>query len=328
MPHDIDFILDNMMGDCKDHATLLQALLSAKEIKSTQALINSGSAFKLPKVPEVSMVNHVITYIPSLNLFLDSTSPSTPYGMLPSGDQEKSVLLVGDFTPNIMKTPSQQPGENSQTYTAKLSINPDGSVEGESKVNLTGVYAAWARESMRSISKDQEKDLIKNNFKSITPNATGSFSKEDPKALINTYQYGGKYQVKDLFTFAKTGAISFYPRFFNFGSINSYLSQAKIKDFTHDVTCSSGQSSEELTYTFPSNIKVLSIPDDVQITNTFLSYTATYKQDGNTINVLRVFDDRTVGNVCSAEVMNTNKKLLAKALENYSEQLIYKKVSN
>lgn len=37
VPHDLDFILDNRMGDCKDHATLLQALLAAKGIASTQA---------------------------------------------------------------------------------------------------------------------------------------------------------------------------------------------------------------------------------------------------------------------------------------------------
>ncbi len=328
VPHDIDFILDNMMGDCKDHATLLQALLSAKGIESTQALINSGSAYKLPKIPEVSMVNHVITYIPSMDLFLDSTSPSTPYGMLPSGDQAKPVLLVGDFEPKIMNTPAQRPGQNSQVYVSTLKINSDGSAEGESKVKLKGDDAAYAREGMRNISKDQEKDIIKNNFRNVTPNATGTFIKEDPKDLLDTYQYSAKYQVKDLFTFAKTGAISFYPKFFNYAAIGNYLGEAKMKDLTHDVACGSGKSSEELTYILPSNIKVLSIPDDLQVSNTYLSYTAKYQQDGNTVKISRVFDDRTVGNICTAVIVNENKKLLAKALENYSEELIYKKLSN
>jgi len=68
VPHDIDFILDNRMGDCKDHATLLQALLAAKGIVSTQALVNAGSSYRLPRIPVVSTVNHVINFIrPSIS---------------------------------------------------------------------------------------------------------------------------------------------------------------------------------------------------------------------------------------------------------------------
>lgn len=328
VPHDIDFILDNSMGDCKDHATLLQALLSAKGITSTQALINSGSAYKLPSIPVVSMVNHVITYIPEINLFLDSTSPSTPYGMLPDGDRGKSVLLVGDYQPNILKTPSQPVGENIQTYTSKLEINPDGSIQGESKVSLEGFFAAYARESMRSVSLDQEKDIIKNNFINVTPNATGTFTKEDPQALINTYKYSAKYKVKDLFTFAKTGAIGLYPRFFNYASVHSFLGEAKIEDYKNDVTCSSAKSSEVMTYVLPPNIKVLSIPDDLTVSNQHLSYTASYKLEGNTVKVVRVIDDKTEGSICSPEFMRENKKILLKAYDNYNEQLIYKKIAN
>ena len=36
VPRDLDFVLDNHMGDCKDHATLLQALLAARGIASTR----------------------------------------------------------------------------------------------------------------------------------------------------------------------------------------------------------------------------------------------------------------------------------------------------
>ena len=51
VPRDLDVILDNKMGDCKDHATLLQALLAAKSIESGQALINAGDLYQLPATP-------------------------------------------------------------------------------------------------------------------------------------------------------------------------------------------------------------------------------------------------------------------------------------
>jgi len=43
-PHDANSIIDNRYGDCKDHNALLIALLSAKGISASSAMINSGMA--------------------------------------------------------------------------------------------------------------------------------------------------------------------------------------------------------------------------------------------------------------------------------------------
>lgn len=327
IPHDVDFILDNRMGDCKDHATLLQALLSAKGIPSTQALINAGSAHKLPKIPEVSMVNHVINYIPSMNLFLDSTASYIPYRMLPPGDQGKPVLLVDQFVPE-MKAPSQKTATNIQSYISTLKINTDGSAQGESNINLKGLYAASARSNMRQVSLDQEKEIIKNNFKGQGATATGEFTKEDPKALMDTYSYGAKYNVQNLNALSKSGAISLAPIFFNYAPMSRMVAQAELEDYTYDIGCTSANSSEDLTYEFPANVKIISIPDDLDVSNQYLTYSAKYKLEGNLLKVKRVFDDRTEGNVCKPELMKEYKKLLKQAHSNYKEQLIYKKIDD
>ncbi|HET8871463.1 MAG TPA: DUF3857 domain-containing transglutaminase family protein, partial [Aquabacterium sp.] len=94
VPRDLNVVIDNRQGDCKDHATLLQALLAARGIESQQALVNAGPVYKLAALPLAQQVNHVINYVPSLDLFLDSTSDSTPFGMLPESDQGKPVLMA------------------------------------------------------------------------------------------------------------------------------------------------------------------------------------------------------------------------------------------
>ena len=91
VPHDAQSILDNRYGDCKDHVVLLEALLAAAGIDSSPALINSGAAFLLPQLPTPGIFDHVITYVPSLNVFLDSTSRFAPLGTLPNGDLDKPV---------------------------------------------------------------------------------------------------------------------------------------------------------------------------------------------------------------------------------------------
>ena len=51
VPRDLDVVLDNRMGDCKDHATLLQSLWSAAGLRSEQVLVNAGEQYDLARRP-------------------------------------------------------------------------------------------------------------------------------------------------------------------------------------------------------------------------------------------------------------------------------------
>jgi hypothetical protein len=74
VPHAAETVLDNLYGDCKDHVALMEALLAAVGIDSTPALINLGNSYELIKTPTLGLLNHVITFVPSLDLYLDSTA--------------------------------------------------------------------------------------------------------------------------------------------------------------------------------------------------------------------------------------------------------------
>ena len=325
VPHDLDFVLDNRMGDCKDHATLLQALLAAKNIISVQALLNATTIYKLPKVPVVSMVNHVINYIPTLDLYVDSTSDRTPFGLLPLGDQDKYVLLV-DGSKAGAKTPVDKIEANQQQLVANLTIAADGSVTGETKISLNGTPAITARANARAASQDQEKNAIKNYFKYQNKVATGDYKKDDPKALIDQYAYAFNYQVNSLFTFAKTGVININPLFAGHQSISSALNQSSQDDDEYDVLCTAAKSSETLVYTFPKELKIISVPDDMELDNGTLTYRAKYNLIGNTLKVSRQFDDKTKGNVCTAKTMKDYDAFVKQVKPNYEDIVIYKKV--
>ena len=76
---------------------LLEALLSAKNIASTAVLIDVRPRYTLPKIVSPNSFNHVITYIPSLAIYADSTSASSPFGVLPPEDHGKPVIHVNKF---------------------------------------------------------------------------------------------------------------------------------------------------------------------------------------------------------------------------------------
>ncbi len=58
VPRDTDRVLIMKRGDCKDHATLLQAMLSSAGVPSSQALIHSGEMYELPELPYAAVENY------------------------------------------------------------------------------------------------------------------------------------------------------------------------------------------------------------------------------------------------------------------------------
>jgi transglutaminase-like putative cysteine protease len=323
VPHDISFILDNRMGDCKDHATLLQALLAARGIASTQALVNAGSTYRLPRIPVASTVNHVINYIPSLELYADSTAETMPFGMLPFFVADKPVLLVDGYGDGA-RTPALSPGTNEQRMKTVVKINDDGSIAGSVEISQKGMYAVETRAGFRHLPKDREEDLVKNVFQSRGYIGSGTLQKDDPTALRDAYRYGVKFEMKDFIHRPGAGALTIAPVFSSNAPISRYVRAAVDPVESVDVSCSNGLSIEEYTYRFPKDMKILALPDNMSIKNDFLSYHASYVLKGNTLQVQRVFDDRTRGNVCSPALNEAYKQFAARVMPNVKAQVVYK----
>ena len=323
VPRDLPFILDNSMGDCKDHATLLQALLAARGIQSTQALVNAGSVYRLAKIPVVSTVNHVLNYLPAFDLYVDSTSNSTPFGMLPFQDEDKPVLLVEGFKEGV-KTPVSPVGTNQQKVKSTLKIAPDGSISGTVEVSQKGRGAAETRSWAREMSKETEQDLVKNLFRGQDRIGSGKFEKDDPTALSDTYHYKVRFNAEKFIKLPGAGAFYIDSLLGITGSIQSFLTHSMEPEQEADVVCASGAATEEYVIELPKTLKILSVPDDLKVANNFLSYHASYRLKGNVLTVKRTLDDRTKGNVCSPQVFVDYKKLGDQVMDDLKSQVLYK----
>lgn len=323
VPHDIPFILDNRMGDCKDHATLFQALLAARGIESTQALVNAGGMYRLPKIPVVSSVNHVLNYLPGLNLFADSTSQTTPFGMLPSSSTGKPVLLVDGYRDGV-RTPVPPVGSNRQHMKTTVRIGPDGTARGEIAVSLNGVFAENSRAALRHMPVERMDEIVENVFRGMGYIGSGKAHLDDPKALLDSYRYTVSFEVKDLMPLPGPGAFHIYPLFNTEAPVHGYMAAATEPAEEVDTVCWSGTSVEEYLYHFPRNMKILSVPDDMKIVHDFLSYHATYRLKGSTLTVKRVLDDRTPGNICTPQMALVYKQFATRASRNVKAQVVYK----
>lgn len=322
VPHDLSFVLDNKMGDCKDHATLLQALLAARGIKSIQVLINSGSVYSLPKIPVVSRVNHVINYIPSLDLYVDSTSDSTPFGLLPFQDQDKPVLWVEGFKDGT-KTPVPAVGSSQVKTISAVKIASDGSISGTVEVFQKGPDAVATRAMARKMTKEFEEDFVKNSLRARGAVGSGKFEKDDPTVLTDSYHFKATLNSEKFTKFPGAGAFYIYP-LIGGGAIQNALQTPAEIEKEADVVCWGGMLVEEYTIELPKSMKILSVPDDFKLSNGFLSYNATHKLKGNVLTVKRTYDDRTKGNTCSPKVFAEYKTFADKVTDNLKEQVLYK----
>lgn len=323
VPHDIFFVLDNRMGDCKDHATLLQALLSAKGIRSTQALVNSGRVYKLQKVPMVSSVNHVINYLPDYDLFVDSTSTDTPFGLLPFSVSDKPVLLVDGYQEN-MKTPAAPPSAYRQEMESVVNIVSDGSATGEIELKLEGMSAANTKAGFRHSTANQEKEWIESVFRSEGHLGSGSLEKDDPGPLFGPYGMKVKFEKQSFIHRPGAGAFRITPLLPSDAPIINYIASMIEPAEEHETTCSGGKSVEKYSYVFPRDMELLAKPADITVEGVHIKYTATYKMEGNTLKVVRVLDDKTPGNVCSPELLAAQRKLGLQIIKNLNSQAVYK----
>lgn len=322
IPHDTDFILDNRMGDCKDHATLLEALYTTVGIESSQALIHAGTTYSLPRIPRVAAVNHIITYIPVWNRFVDSTNPSMPFNRLAFPLSDKPVILVKQYKPGL-RTPATRIGDNHQEVVSVMKIQDDGSVEGTIQVASKGHPAIAMRQEWRHITREQEKQWLEYTFSSQNKIGSATMKKDDPVPLMSEFNYSIEFDKPEFLLPAGTGGFYIRPLVPTAMEVAALVHYANEEIEGYDVACSNGYSLEQLQYEFPPNMKILALPNNFEIDENHIYFKATYDIEGNTLQVVREMNDKTPGNVCSAVTINNQRQTLIKIANNLKSQVVY-----
>jgi transglutaminase-like putative cysteine protease len=144
VPNDSQTILSRRFGDCKDHAALLAALLNAKGIQSEQVLINAAAIYQLAKTATLTF-NHVIVYIPALDLYVDPTVEWGSFNHLPTQDLDKPVLRVSDKGAVLARTPNPSVDDNVLELDTRIVFTEDAHYRGQTSVAARGEFSDWVR---------------------------------------------------------------------------------------------------------------------------------------------------------------------------------------
>ena len=158
-PYRTTDVYDRRFGDCKDKASLLKVMLAEAGIASHLVLVRTRDQGTVTATPaSLSAFNHAITYVPSLDLYLDGTAEFSGPEELPSLDQGATVLIVKDGAGAELRTiPLSKSADNTQSVTQQVALASDGSASVVHTLRVTGAGAAGWRSILQAADTRKER---------------------------------------------------------------------------------------------------------------------------------------------------------------------------
>ncbi len=298
VPHDAQSILDNRYGDCKDHVVLLEALLAAAGIDSSPALINSGSAFLLPQLPTPGIFDHVITYVPSLNVFLDSTSRFAPLGTLPNGDLDKPVVITA--TGAMSRTPMTHPSKDRTEARIQMKLTRDGSIEGKSQAKMFGVFEVASRSAQFNYQNKNQADIVNRLLSRFQETGWGEIENTEPTNFDKAWQVNASFELDPVVNVPGPSAMAI-PVGLAPGRMKNLADVVLPKERRFPTICASTQHQEWIELAFPKDMKVTRVPKGVSFANGALKYQSTYELTGQVLKIKRTYVSQRKQSICGAE---------------------------
>ncbi len=298
VPHDAQSILDNRYGDCKDHVVILEALLAAVGIDSSPALINSSAAYLLPQLPTPGIFDHVITYVPSLNLFLDSTSRFAPVGTLPNGDLDKPVVIAA--TGALGRTPMTHPSKDRTESRIQMKLTRNGSIEGKSQAKMFGVFEVASRHSQFNYQNKDQANVVNGLLSRFQETGWGEIEKTDPTNFDKAWQVNSVFELDPVVNVPGPSALAI-PVGLAPGRLKHLADIVLPKDRKFPTYCVSTQHEEWIELSFPKDMKVTRVPKGVSFANGPLKYQSTYELKGQLLKIKRKYVSERKQSICGAE---------------------------
>jgi len=302
VPNDVAEILGNRYGDCKDHVVLFQSLLRAKGIDSSAVLVNLGDAYQLSPVGMLSPFNHVIAYVPALDLYLDPTAQFVPFGLLPESVMDKPVALTRPA--RIARTPRTSARENVTRSEVRVTVNADGSMQGAALTQYRGTAEAGARMRHHARQGRSQDSAVRELLLRFNETGTGTIEGVDATDIGRPFELRSTFALDATANIPGPSAMK-VPVGLSSGRIAGTAVTRPLVERRFPWVCSSETLEEEHEIRFPASVRVSLIPPPVRYRSGVIEYQATYAlsalPDGQLLKVSRRLVTEFGAGVCGKE---------------------------
>jgi tetratricopeptide (TPR) repeat protein len=298
IPHEPNEIIKLRYGDCKDHATLMGALLAAKGIASEAVVINAGNVYTLPQVAVRGYFNHMIIYLPEFGLYDDPTVGTAAFGVLGQGDYDKPVLRMSANGVRLDHTPPMRSQDHVSKNETRITVAADGTMTGETRETGTGVFGSGLRGTIATIQHNGADKSAETQLKTHGWKGSGRFVLPRALDLADPFALTGEFKLAPAAGREVTFPVGLMTRV----RPGNYLAGSRLEGRKHPFVCFAGRQIEEIELTFAAGLTLPAAPQGRAIENSRFSYAAQYRLEGRTLKVRREFVSKVVGQVCAPEV--------------------------
>ncbi|RKR43512.1 DUF3857 domain-containing protein [Paraburkholderia sp. BL17N1] len=298
VPHNASAVLANRYGDCKDHVALYGALLNAAGVRNEPALISSGTIYTLPSVPGYGVINHVITWLPDLQQYVDSTASNVEFGFLPSSDMNRPTVLVGEGV--LSRTPATMLMTRSTDLSIK--VEPDGSASFTYRLEAAGASAEQARSMLRTQTPAQREESIQAELRSANLRGTAALATNDLGVADGPLVITMKGTLESLVV---PGAAASIPALTSLAGglaadTRYWLGERRR---TQPFVCHNLALHERARIELPANFRVLDMPEAKRTQDRFVDFESQYTFDplSNVVTMTRDGTTHFDSDVCTPD---------------------------
>ena len=322
VPRDVSQIIETKYGDCKDYTTLIVALLRARGIEATTALISLNNSFRLPAVPAVGAFNHAVVYVPQFDLYLDGTSQFSRFDVLPTGLNGKPTLITG--LGKLAVAPLWTIGQETSVNVVKLTADKDGNIRGTTSARTTGNFETTLRGWVANIPKGQEEKAASNWISSTGSKATAKLKVGEPRDFSKPYEFAVEFEIKEAISLDSPGAFR----------IPTGITSAALSELIKGVNqlgprknpffCASESRVEEIELALPAEVTVAALPKPLEFKGKTIRYESSYKLEGNVVSVRRTLLRDRPSRVCGPELWPETDEMRAAIARDLRAQILLK----
>ncbi|MEO7096896.1 MAG: DUF3857 domain-containing protein, partial [Polyangiales bacterium] len=255
-------------GDCKDKATLIVTMLKELGIEATPVLVRTNGRGDIETTPpSLAVFDHMIAYVPSLDLYLDGTAEDHGSTELPAMDRGALAVQINAGKPKVVHLPDPPASASVRSLAVDIDFAKDLGGTVDLSLDASGMFGPRMRARYRSASvlsaklvEDLPNDFGATEWSSVTPLSLDDLEKSPAiKAKGKATSVGRVDGDRRSLPVTTVGSLA---------SLWAPLSSRK-----QDIRFWSTQTIDDrFTYRFPASIKIERLPDAKKGSSTFGSY--------------------------------------------------------
>ena len=281
-PYRTSTILRNRYGDCKDKAALLKVMLEEAGVDAEMVLVRTrrlGSVGDFPA--SMHVFNHAVTYVPSMDLFLDATAEFNGPYELTSMDQGAQALIISDGGDSRWVTmPIDDASDNLFKQTLEIDLSADPPVL-RGTLEAHGAHAVRLRRSLEDPERRDERfeRQLASTFPGIELIDAEYF---DLDSLLAPTRIEYTATAPGILRGGEDGQ-ALYPYAVPRDVMGAYAREAtRHQDRTFRVPFA---NEAHLRYRLPSGQAIERVPDDRQVSSPFGDLYVEYRREGDELVV-------------------------------------------